>query len=349
MEDIERTYELDEYLKLLSNASMWEGRKSVERFHFFDGNNWIHAKASSEVIDFLQPYEDDIVNMAVADEVVVCHGYNLENKLTTEEELKGCKLPQSLWDLKEKYNCCIEFIHCFVYFACEDIPEIRCIHMTCVADTFEDPYFIWTASKDIAVREIYISNVSLILANFWDLDLNEQLSTLDYMEEYVCNEFNDELSEKWVKYTFNTYLLRNYIFASPFFHLYDNKDFDERIELIKKSIIKTRLIGRNGGEAITYYYNVIDMIVNDTKEYLLEGKEIVLTRVERHEYIGDWQFEGNHWLRFLGEHCDLEEPGILYKAFLDYVILDKRFGVREAVEKDRHGNDVKKIIYYMAS
>ena len=35
--------------------------------------------------------------------------------LTPEEEFERSVLPQSLWSLKEKYNCCIEFLYFLVY------------------------------------------------------------------------------------------------------------------------------------------------------------------------------------------------------------------------------------------
>lgn len=357
MEYIEKTYELDGFLKLISEKSKWVYAKSIDNFSYFDGQVCINVSLSTEVIDFLQPYKEDIINMAIADEVVVCHGYQLDTKLTSEEEFEGCKLPQSLWDLKEKYNCCIEFIHCLVYDACKDVPEIGGIHLDCEDESFLDPYFVWTSDKDIAVRNMYMSNVKLIIEGISTDDMETRLRMLDCFENDVYNVFEDELSNEWFKYTFNIQLIRGFYLAAHYFHLYDKKSFDEKTEEIKNAIIKIRMLGRvKSNEALMNFYDVIDAVVKDTKEYLLEGKEIKLARYERHENTENGQreiivkpyymFEGNHWLRFLVDYCDLEDASLLYKAFLDYIILDKRFGVREAVEKDKNGNDVNKRIYY---
>ena len=139
--------------------------------------------------------------------------------------------------------------------------------------------------------------------------------------------------------------------AEHYFHLYDNNSFDEKAESMKNGILKMKMIGHvEGDEALTSYYDVINLVVGDIKDYLSEGKEIVLTKEVYKSCDGDikshYLFKGNHWLKLLVDCCDLEDSTILYKAFMDYVVLDRNYEVRESIEKDRGGKDVKKFTYY---
>ena len=350
-EEEEKICGLEEFLKIVSDSSIWENSKRIDQVHYWDGEHSVNVRFTPEVDNFLKSYRDDIIKMAMEDNVVVCHGFDLDTELTPEEEFERSVLPQSLWSLKEKYNCCIEFLYLLVYDTCKDIDEIGGIHLRCEDDSFEDPYYIWCGNKDIAVRQMYVSNVAIMLDFLPGQDVEERLYLINYFKTYVYNVFDDKLSNEWFKYTFNIDLIKKYYMAEHYFHLYDNNSFDEKAESMKNGILKMKMIGHvEGDEALTSYYDVINLVVGDIKDYLSEGKEIVLTKEVYKSGDGDikshYLFEGNHWLKLLVDCCDLEDSTILYKAFMDYVVLDRNYEVRESIEKDRGGKDVKKFTYY---